>query len=219
MMPNTSLFVLSGLGVGLAIASSLVEPRPILVWNATASAPRGLYCIATPNGLQAGDLVLVQPDPASAAVYAERGYLSLAVPLLKRVGALGGMRVCEHGGDVTIEGRHVANALPIDGRGRPMTSWSGCRALSDGEFFALNADVPSSLDGRYFGPSLPSSVIGRAIPVWTEKSAERGFNQPSPMCCSVRSDAAVPLSRPCRPIRRAQRISRPAAWPLRFGVV
>jgi type IV secretory pathway protease TraF len=50
-----------------------------------------------------------------------------------------------------------------------MTSWSGCRALSDGEFFALNANVPTSLDGRYFGPSLLSSVIGRAIPVWTER--------------------------------------------------
>jgi conjugative transfer signal peptidase TraF len=169
MKASASSFVLSGLGVGLAIASSLVEPRPILVWNATASAPRGLYCIAPLTGLQAGDLVLVQPDPASAALYAERGYLPLGVPLLKRVGALGGMRVCEHGGDVTIDGRHVANALPIDGRERPMISWSGCRALSDGEFFALNADVPTSLDGRYFGPSLLSSVIGRAIAVWTAK--------------------------------------------------
>jgi conjugative transfer signal peptidase TraF len=169
MMASNSIFVLTGLGVGLAIASSLVEPRPILVWNATASAPRGLYCIAPLTALQAGDLVLFQPDPASAAVYAERGYLPFGVALLKHVGALGGMRVCEHGGDVTIEGRHVANALPIDGRGRLMSSWSGCRALSDGEFFALNADVPTSLDGRYFGPSPLSSVIGRAIPVWTVK--------------------------------------------------
>jgi len=169
MMGSASSFVLSGLGVGLAIASSLVEPRPILVWNATASAPRGLYCIAPPTGLQAGDLVLVRPDPGSASVYAERGYLPLGLPLLKRVGALRGMRVCERAGDLTIEGRHIASALPIDGRGRPMASWSGCRTLSDGEFFALNADVPTSLDGRYFGPSRLSSVIGRAIPVWTVK--------------------------------------------------
>jgi conjugative transfer signal peptidase TraF len=169
MTPIASFFTLTGLGVGLVIASSLVEHRPILVWNATASVPRGLYCIAPRTGLQAGDLVLVRPDPASVALYAERGYLPLGVPLLKRVGALGGMRVCEHGGIVTIEGRQVANALSTDGRERPMTSWSGCRALSGGEFFALNADVPTSLDGRYFGPSQLSSVIGRAIPVWTVK--------------------------------------------------
>jgi type IV secretory pathway protease TraF len=48
-----------------------------------------------------------------------------------------------------------------------MTPWSGCRALNDGEFFALNADVPTSLDGRYFGPSLLSSMIGHAAPIWT----------------------------------------------------
>ena len=167
MTPSASCFVLTGLGAALAIASSLAERRPILVWNATASAPRGLYRIAPLIGLQAGDLVLVQPDPASATLYAERGYLPLGVPLLKRVGALGGMRVCEDSGDVTIEGRHVANALPNNGRGRPMPSWSGCRTLSKGEFFALNADAPTSLDGRYFGPSPLSSAIGRAIPIWT----------------------------------------------------
>jgi conjugative transfer signal peptidase TraF len=169
MTASASIFVLTAVGAALAIASSLIGPRPILVWNATASAPRGLYCIARPAGFQAGDLVLVQPDPASAAVYAERGYLPLGVALLKRVVALGGMRVCEHDGDVTIEGRYVANALRIDGQGRPMTFWSGCRVLNDAELFALNADVPTSLDGRYFGPSLRSSVIGRAVPVWTIK--------------------------------------------------
>jgi conjugative transfer signal peptidase TraF len=169
MMPRDGIFALTGLGVALAIASSLVDVQPILVWNPTASASRGLYRIAPPSGLQPGDLVLLRPDPASAAIYAERGYLPLGVPLLKRIGALGGMRVCEHAGEVAIDDRHVADALPIDGRGRPMTPWAGCRTLSDGELFALNADVPASLDGRYFGPSLVSSVIGRAVPVWTGK--------------------------------------------------
>jgi type IV secretory pathway protease TraF len=86
-MPSGLTVVLTGFGVALAIASSLLELRPILVWNATASAPRGLYSITPVTELQAGDLVLIQPDPASAAVYAERGYLPLGVPLLKRVGA------------------------------------------------------------------------------------------------------------------------------------
>jgi type IV secretory pathway protease TraF len=31
--------------------------------------------------------------------------------------------------------------------------------------FALNADVPQSLDGRYFGPLPLSLVIGRALPL------------------------------------------------------
>jgi conjugative transfer signal peptidase TraF len=159
--------LLTAFGVALVITPPLVASRPILVWNATASAPHGLYRIAAPVGLSAGDLILLRPDPASAAMYAGRGYLPLGVPLLKRVGALGGMHVCEHAGDVMIDGRHVAAAQPVDGRGRPMTSWSGCGTLDDGELFALNTDVPTSLDGRYFGPSPLSSVIGRAFPLWT----------------------------------------------------
>jgi conjugative transfer signal peptidase TraF len=169
MIPRAGIFALTGLGVGFAIVSSLVDARPILVWNATASAPRGLYRIAPPTALQTGDFVLLRPDPTSAAIYAERGYLPLGVPLLKRVGALAGMRVCEQAGEVAINDKHVADALLIDGRGRPMIYWAGCRALRDGELFALNTDVPASLDGRYFGPSLVSSVIGRAVPVWTGK--------------------------------------------------
>jgi type IV secretory pathway protease TraF len=86
---------------------------------------------------------------------------------VKRVAALAGMRVCEQAGEVAINNRHVADALPIDGQGRPMTPWSGCRAMRDGELFVLNADMPASLDGRYFGQSPASSVIGRAVPLWT----------------------------------------------------
>jgi conjugative transfer signal peptidase TraF len=166
-MAHAGVLVLTGLGTALAIASSLVDARPILVWNATASVPRGLYRIAPPTALQAGDLALLQPDPASALIYAERGYLPLGLPLVKRVAALAGMRVCEQAGEVAINNRHVADALPIDGQGRPMTPWSGCRAMRDGELFVLNADMPASLDGRYFGPSPASSVIGRAVPLWT----------------------------------------------------
>ena len=166
MMAHAGVLVLTGLGAAFAIASSLVEARPILVWNATASVPRGLYRIAPPTALQTGDLVLLQPDPASALIYAERGYLPLGLPLVKRVAALAGMRVCEQAGEVAINNRHVADALPIDGQGRPMTPWSGCRVMRDGELFVLNADMPASLDGRYFGPSPASSVIGRAVPLW-----------------------------------------------------
>ena len=169
MMPHAGVLALTGFGVAFAIASALVAARPILIWNATASAPRGLYRITPPTALQVGDLVLLQPDSASASIYAERGYLPLGLPLVKRVAALAGMRICEQAGAVAIEHRHVADALPIDGRGRPMTPWSGCRALRDGELFVLNADMPASLDGRYFGPSPASSVIGRAVPLWTEK--------------------------------------------------
>ena len=48
-----------------------------------------------------------------------------------------------------------------------MPAWDGCRLLSGDEILLLNADVPDSFDGRYFGPTRFDQVIGRLIPLWT----------------------------------------------------
>jgi type IV secretory pathway protease TraF len=111
--------------------------------------------------------VLVRPDAARAILYAGRGYLPVGVPLLKRVAAVGGQDVCEHDGQVSIDHRHVADALAADSAGRPLAAWEGCRVLAADELFVLLPKVPSSLDGRYFGPTPIDAVIGRAVPLWT----------------------------------------------------
>ena len=54
-----------------------------------------------------------------------------------------------------------------DGRGRPLPKWQGCRVVGDGDLFLMNWQSDDSLDGRYFGFLPASSVIGRAMPVWT----------------------------------------------------
>ena len=41
--------------------------------------------------------------------------------------------------------------------------------MGAGELFAMNPQSPDSLDGRYFGVIPRSSVVGQAIPVWTEE--------------------------------------------------
>ena len=143
------------------------DVRPLLVWNATASAPPGFYRIEPPSLLRLGDMVLLHPDQASAALYAERGYLPRGVPLFKPVAAIAGMHVCEQDARVTIDGRVTAVALPADGMHRSMTHWTGCRTLTTGEIFLLNPAVRTSLDGRYFGPSPVTVVLRRAVPLWT----------------------------------------------------
>ena len=156
------------IGLALLLASATIGAQPLLVWNATASAPIGLYRVRPVGNrpLRIGELVLIQPDAANARLYAERGYLPFGVALLKRVVAVAGQCVCERGGVLSIDARHVADALPADGQGRPLVAWSGCRLLHDGELFVLMAAVPASLDGRYFGPTPIRSVVGRATPLW-----------------------------------------------------
>ena len=73
---------------------------------------------------------------------------------------------CERDGELSIDGRAIARALPVDGRGRRLAAWSGCGRLPNGEIFVLIPSVPTSLDGRYFGPTPIRAVIGRVMPLW-----------------------------------------------------
>ena len=53
--------------------------------------------------------------------------------------------------------------------------WSGCRTLQPDEVFLMNPTVPDSLDGRYFG-SLPlTSIVARAVPLWTDEAGDGRF--------------------------------------------
>lgn len=153
-------------GLGLIGASAAATWPPILVWNASASVPLGLYAVQTVERIQVGDLVLVQPPVALADFLAERGYVAHGMPLLKRVAALPPQTICALGDMITIDGQLVARRHQADRLGRPLPAWTGCQQLEPGQVFLLNTATPDSLDGRYFGP-LPSAVIiGRLRPLW-----------------------------------------------------
>lgn len=139
-----------------------------LVWNVTASVPTGLYAVRPTAPLRVGILAAVMPPEPLATWMVEGGFLGRGVPLLKRVEALPGTRVCRHGTVVTVAGRPRAVARDRDRRGRRLPHWSGCVIVGEGQLFLLNADHPGSLDGRYFGPLPRSAVLGRATPLFVE---------------------------------------------------
>ena len=91
----------------LFVAVAWLAPAPRLLWNASASAPIGLYRIDPGATPRAGDLVAIRPSPPLGAWLAERHYLPAGVPLLKRVAALPGARLCRSGVFVTIDGREL----------------------------------------------------------------------------------------------------------------
>lgn len=165
---------LGRIGVGMAAAAcaamlaSLVlpAPRPWLVWNASASAPLGAYRILGKAPIAVGNLVAITPPPALAALMARRQYLPLGVPMIKRVAALGGARVCRRGDTVLVDGKVIAHAAARDRLGRTLPVWAGCRRLRVDEVFVVNAPM-ASFDSRYFGPLRQSDVLGRAVPLLT----------------------------------------------------
>lgn len=157
----------AALATGALLLSAWADPSPWLVWNATPSVPVGLYAVRRANGLGVGHLVVVRPPERLAAWLAEGGYLPRGVPLIKRVAALPGQTICRDSAGVVVDGAQVAGTRERDVKGRPLPLWLGCRRLAEGEVLLLNWDEPDSLDGRYFGPTPRSAVLGRARPLWT----------------------------------------------------
>jgi conjugative transfer signal peptidase TraF len=151
--------------LGLIALPVLIAPRPVLVWNASASAPLGLYGVTPPERLEHGDMVVVWLPDAARHLAAARHYLPANVPAVKRIVAIRGDRVCARGAVVRVRGHIVAHRRAYDRLGRPLPHWTGCRALAVGELFLLMTE-PASFDSRYFGPVASDNVIGRAHLLW-----------------------------------------------------
>jgi conjugative transfer signal peptidase TraF len=159
--------------VAAATLATLAMPvSRYAVWNATASVPTGLYAIRGKASLHVGERVAIEPPLPLRRLLAERGYLPTGVPLIKRIAAVSGQRVCRFGHGVTIDGAFVGVARARDRLGRPLPVWFGCQTLRSGELFVMNPAAPDSFDGRYFGPLRLDTVIGRATPVWTDEAGD-----------------------------------------------
>ncbi len=161
-----AILALGALGLGLLGLAALGRPAPLIVYNASASAPVGFYRVLPVGVLRRGDLVLARTPEPVRRLAAKRGYIPATVPLVKRVTAVAGDTVCAINRAVSIDGRHVGNQLTADRLGRPLPHWSGCHTLRPGQIFLLMQGVPDSFDGRYFGPTPASAVIGRLVPLW-----------------------------------------------------
>jgi len=145
----------------------VAKPYPIYIWNSSESVPVGLYRLRPTSAHYVTELVAVRPPEPLVSYLDLNGYLPNGVPMLKRVLALPGQTVCRDGSTITVDGIAVGEARRRDSRGRPLPVWEGCDLVGDGEFFLMNWQSATSLDGRYFGMMPATALIGRALPVWT----------------------------------------------------
>ena len=181
-----AVYLIGGSAAIIAIAiPGLIRINPRLVWNATPSAPIGLYALHHADQLHLGDLVAATPPATTAKLFARRGYLPEHVPLIKYVAALQGQKICRLGVHISVDGRVVADAHLRDSKHRTLPKWQGCVQLDTHQIFLLNPSIADSLDGRYFGTLNVNVVLGRLMPLWTEENIGQpfhwhSFNNPSP---------------------------------------
>ncbi len=157
------------IGVGIALLGATVAfpPLPRLVWNASASAPIGLYAVSPGARVTTGDMVIARVPNPWRTLAARRRYIPANVPLVKRVAAGPGDEVCALGMEVFVNGEWSVARQDRDGAGRPMPFWTGCVRLRAGQYFLLMTTSPASFDGRYFGVTGENLLVGKARLLWS----------------------------------------------------
>ena len=116
--PTTIILMLCTALVSTATINS--KPVPLLIWNASQSVPIGLYRVQQADQLTVTDLVIAMPEGPLADFLAERGYLPLHVPLIKRILAVPEQTICRNHLTVMVDGIEMGSARERDHRGRKL---------------------------------------------------------------------------------------------------
>jgi conjugative transfer signal peptidase TraF len=154
-------------GVAL-LATSFAKPRPVLLWNASDSAPIGLYMLRANQPLVRGDMVAATlAEPYRSLAYTRR-YLPRDVPLIKQIAAVSGDTVCAQGDNIIINQRRVTQRKRSDAQARALPRWQGCIRLGARQYFLLMNKHPASFDGRYFGVTDAQNIIGKVRLLWPD---------------------------------------------------
>ena len=117
-MTRLTYAIVTTAAVSLIGVASIASFAPRLIWNASASTPVGFYTIGDVGALDVTDLVAVDAPEPLATFLSDGGYLPRGVPLLKRVAAVPGQRVCRTGLAITVDGVPMGDALDRDRRGQ-----------------------------------------------------------------------------------------------------
>ena len=153
----------------MLLGTIVATPSPLYIWNRSESVPVGLYRVQPASNYYVTQLLAVRPPEPLATFVDLNGYLPTGTPMLKRVLALPGQTVCRDGSTISVDGIEMGKAQTRDSRGRPLPIWQGCDLVGEGQLFLMNWQSAVSLDGRYFGLTPSTAVVGRAHPVWTRE--------------------------------------------------
>lgn len=156
-------FVIGTAALALAFLTTkpILNPSPILIWNASESVPVGWYFVAKRQPV-IGEIAVIRPAEWVRTYASTRGYLPQKVLLLKPVLAASPSMICRFGPYVFVDGKHVSKAKIMEKDRRFLPVWKGCKTLKQTQYFVLGRRR-DSFDSRYFGPIDGGQVIGTAF--------------------------------------------------------
>jgi type IV secretory pathway protease TraF len=152
---------MAAVGLVFLALKPLINPVPLVIWNASKSVPIGWYYVANRQP-KIGEIAVIKPADWVRISAAERGYLPKNVWLLKPIFAVHPSIICRFGPHVFVDGKHVAKAKNMDKKHRALPVWKGCNALTSTQYFVLGRHR-DSFDSRYFGSIEKRQVVGTAL--------------------------------------------------------
>lgn len=155
------IFALATVGFVFLAVKPLVNPVPLLIWNASESIPVGWYYVAKRQP-KIGEIAVIKPTDWVQLYASSRRYLPQDVWLLKPIYAVHPSIICRFGLHIFVDGKQVARAKFTDKMHRVLPVWKGCTVLSSTQYFVLGRHR-DSFDSRYFGPVEQRQVVGTAF--------------------------------------------------------
>ncbi len=157
--------ILIAMGVTLLVVATTAEikfpPRPIVLYNPSASAPIGWYRLRANAPLKVGDQVAAYAPEWARKLADERQYLPYEYPMIKTIWASSGTKICVHNNRISVPNYPVIISLSQDSLGRDMPKLSGCFTLKADEYFLVSPDVQAGFDSRYFGAVEAQNILGK----------------------------------------------------------
>ena len=157
------MLAMAAIGIAFLATKPLINPVPLVIWNASESVPIGWYFVAK-HQPKIGEIAVIKPVDWVQIYASSRGYLPQDVWLLKPVFASHPSIICRSGSHVFVDGKQVAKAKIMDNQHRLLPVWKGCKALASTQYFVIGRHR-DSFDSRYFGPIEKHQVIGTAFPL------------------------------------------------------
>jgi conjugative transfer signal peptidase TraF len=160
---NKIMLAMATIGIAFLAVKPLINPLPLVIWNASESVPIGLYLVAKRQP-KLGEIAVIKPTDWVQIYASSRGYLPQNMWLLKPIYAVHPSIICRFGSHVFVSGKQVVKAKIADKMHRVLPVWKGCKLLKPTQYFVLGRHR-DSFDSRYFGPVDKSQVVGTAFPL------------------------------------------------------
>jgi type IV secretory pathway protease TraF len=155
------MLAVAAAGLAFLAIKPLVNPVPLVIWNASESVPIGWFFVVKRQP-KVGEIAVIKPAEWVRIYASSRGYFPKDVWLLKPIYADHPSIICRFGRYVFVDGKHVTTAKGGDKKHRVLPVWKGCKELTPTQYFVLGHHR-DSFDSRYFGPVDKSQVVGSAF--------------------------------------------------------